>query len=34
LVQGCVLVISVTFIIANSLTDFVYKKLDPRIRLS
>ncbi len=34
LVQGCVLVISVTFIIANSLTDFVYRKLDPRIRLS
>lgn len=33
LVQGCVLVISVTFIIANSLTDFVYKRLDPRIRL-
>lgn len=34
LVQGCVLVISVTFILANSLTDFVYRKLDPRIRLS
>lgn len=34
LVQGCVLVISVTYIVANSLTDFVYKKLDPRIRLS
>ena len=34
LVQGCVLVISVTFILANGLTDFVYKKLDPRIRLS
>ena len=34
LVQGCVLVISITFIVANSLTDFVYKKLDPRIRLS
>ena len=34
LVQGCVLVISVTFIIANSLTDFVYRRLDPRIRLS
>ena len=33
LVQGCVLVISITFIIANSLTDFVYRKLDPRIRL-
>ncbi|CAN5478846.1 ABC transporter permease [soil metagenome] len=34
LVQGCVLVISITFIIANSLTDYVYRKLDPRIRLS
>lgn len=34
LVQGCVLVISVTFILANTLTDFVYRKLDPRIRLS
>lgn len=33
LVQGCVLVIAVTFIIANSLTDFVYRRLDPRIRL-
>jgi ABC-type dipeptide/oligopeptide/nickel transport system permease component len=34
LVQGCVLVISVTYILANSITDFVYRKLDPRIRLS
>lgn len=34
LVQGCVLVISITFILANSLTDLVYRKLDPRIRLS
>ena len=34
LVQGCVLVISITFILANSLTDFVYRRLDPRIRLS
>lgn len=33
LVQGCVLVISVTFIVANSLTDFVYRRLDPRIRV-
>ena len=29
LVQGCVLVISVTYIFANSLTDFVYRRLDP-----
>jgi peptide/nickel transport system permease protein len=34
LVQGCVLVISITYIVANLLTDFVYKRLDPRIRLS
>jgi peptide/nickel transport system permease protein len=34
LVQGCVLVISVTYILANSVTDFVYRRLDPRIRLS
>ncbi|MCA1625301.1 MAG: ABC transporter permease [Acidobacteria bacterium] len=34
LVQGCVLVISVTYILANSFTDLVYRWLDPRIRLS
>jgi ABC-type dipeptide/oligopeptide/nickel transport system permease component len=34
LVQGCVLVISVTYILANTLTDWVYRLLDPRIRLS
>ncbi len=34
LVQGCVLVISVTYILANSLTDLVYRRLDPRIRMS
>lgn len=34
LVQGCVLVISVTYILANSLTDLVYRRLDPRIRLN
>lgn len=34
LVQGCVLVISITYIIANTLTDLVYRRLDPRIRLS
>jgi ABC-type dipeptide/oligopeptide/nickel transport system permease component len=34
LVQGCVLVISVTYIVANSLTDMLYRWLDPRIRVS
>lgn len=33
-VQGCVLVISLTYIIANLLTDMVYRWLDPRIRVS
>jgi ABC-type dipeptide/oligopeptide/nickel transport system permease component len=34
LVQGCVLVISITYIVANSLTDMLYRRLDPRIRVS
>jgi peptide/nickel transport system permease protein len=34
LVQGCVLVISVTYIAANTLTDMAYRWLDPRIRES
>lgn len=34
LVQGCVLVISVTYILANTLTDLLYRRLDPRIRVS
>jgi ABC-type dipeptide/oligopeptide/nickel transport system permease component len=33
-VQGCVLVISTTYIVANTLTDMVYRWLDPRIRVS
>jgi peptide/nickel transport system permease protein len=33
LIQGCVLIISITYILANSLTDMVYRRLDPRIRL-
>lgn len=32
-VQGCVLVISMTYIVANTLTDAVYRWLDPRIRV-
>jgi len=34
IVQGCVLVISMTYIIANMLTDMVYRWLDPRIKVS
>jgi ABC-type dipeptide/oligopeptide/nickel transport system permease component len=34
LIQGCVLVISITYILANSLTDIIYQRLDPRIRIS
>jgi ABC-type dipeptide/oligopeptide/nickel transport system permease component len=33
-VQGCVLVISITYIVANMLTDTIYRWLDPRIRVS
>ena len=32
-VQGCVLAISTTYIIANTLTDVLYSWLDPRIRI-
>ncbi len=34
LVQGCIMVISITYILANSLTDIIYRWLDPRIRLN
>jgi peptide/nickel transport system permease protein len=33
-VQGCVLAISTTYILANTLTDLLYRWLDPRIRVS
>jgi peptide/nickel transport system permease protein len=33
-VQGCVLVISITYIAVNTLTDMAYRLLDPRIRVS
>jgi len=33
-VQGCVLAISTTYIIANTLTDMIYRWLDPRIRVA
>lgn len=34
IVQGCVLTISTTYILANTLTDMIYRWLDPRIRVS
>jgi len=34
IVQGCVLAISTTYILANTLTDVVYGWLDPRIRVA
>jgi len=34
IVQDCVLAISTTYIIANTLTDLLYRWLDPRIRVS
>ena len=34
IVQGCVLAISTTYIAANTLTDMLYRWLDPRIRVS
>ena len=33
-VQGCVLTISTTYILANTLTDMIYRWLDPRIRVA
>jgi ABC-type dipeptide/oligopeptide/nickel transport system permease component len=33
-VQGCVLAISTTYILANTLTDMLYRWLDPRIRIA
>jgi ABC-type dipeptide/oligopeptide/nickel transport system permease component len=32
LVQGCILLIAVTYVAVNLLTDLVYGVLDPRIR--
>ncbi len=32
-VQGCVLVISLAYVVVNTLTDLVYAAIDPRIRL-
>lgn len=33
MVQGCILMIALTYIIANMLTDLAYRLLDPRIKL-
>lgn len=33
LVQGCILMIAVTYIVANLLTDLAYRLLDPRIKV-
>jgi peptide/nickel transport system permease protein len=34
LLQGCVLVVSVSYVAVNSVTDLLYGWLDPRIRLA
>ena len=34
LLQGCVLVVSVSYVLVNSATDLLYAWLDPRIRLT
>ena len=33
LLQGCVLLISLAYVVVNTLTDLVYAWLDPRVRL-
>ena len=33
LVQGCILLIALTYIVANLLTDLAYRVLDPRIKI-
>ena len=33
MVQGCILMIALTYIVANLITDFAYRLLDPRIRV-
>jgi peptide/nickel transport system permease protein len=33
MVQGCVLMVSVSFVLINLITDFIYPFIDPRIRL-
>ena len=33
LLQGCFLVIALSYVVVNLLTDFVYAMVDPRVRL-
>jgi peptide/nickel transport system permease protein len=34
LLQGCILVISVSYVLVNLLTDVLYSLIDPRVRLA
>jgi ABC-type dipeptide/oligopeptide/nickel transport system permease component len=34
LLQGCILVIALSYVVVNLLTDVVYSLIDPRIRVS
>jgi peptide/nickel transport system permease protein len=34
LLQGCILVISLSYVLVNLLTDVLYSVIDPRVRLS
>jgi ABC-type dipeptide/oligopeptide/nickel transport system permease component len=34
LLQGCILVIAISYVLVNLLTDFLYAVIDPRVRLS
>jgi peptide/nickel transport system permease protein len=34
LLQGCILVISLSYVLVNLLTDVVYTVVDPRVRMS
>ncbi len=33
LLQGCILLIAVSYVVVNLLTDLVYALVDPRVRL-
>jgi ABC-type dipeptide/oligopeptide/nickel transport system permease component len=34
LLQGCILVIAVSYVVVNLLTDLLYSLIDPRVRLA